>query len=47
MLGKCSEDRLIWKVSKSGNFLVKSFYSSLELNGVSFPQRSHGAFRHF
>ena len=27
MLGKCSEneDKLIWKASKSGNFLMKSF----------------------
>lgn len=39
MLGKCSEDddKLIWKVSKSWNFLMKFFYSSLKLDrGISF-----------
>ena len=41
MLGKCSEDadKLIWKASKSGNLLFKSFYSSLESGGVSFSSK--------
>ena len=48
VLGKCSEDedKLIWKVSNAGNFLVKSIYSSLASNGVSFPQRQCGALGH-
>ena len=42
VLGECSEDedKLIWKVIKSGNFSVKSFYSFLESDGrVSFPSK--------
>lgn len=41
VLGKCSEDadKLIWKASKSGNLLFKSFYSSLESGGVSFSSK--------
>ena len=32
------EGRMVWKASKSGEFLMKSFYSALELEGeVSFP----------
>ncbi|RVW92264.1 Pyrroline-5-carboxylate reductase [Vitis vinifera] len=46
VLGECSEDedKLIWKVIKSGNFSVKSFYSFLESDGrVSFPSKVLGA----
>ena len=42
MLGRSTgeEDKIVWKASKSGAFSVKSFYSTLQLQGeVSSPSK--------